>query len=70
MMNAYETLMAEAEVLGKQLDTDWAYEHSKRYDDLEERIIRSYWSGEITSDQAIRICSTAFYDYDSDIFED
>lgn len=70
MMKAYETLMAEAEVLGRHLDTDWAYEHAGLYDDLEERIIKAYYNSELTSEQANEICSTAFYDYDPDIFDD
>lgn len=70
MMNAYETLMAEAEVLGKQLNTDWAYENADRYYSLEEKIVKAYYNSELTSEQANEICSTAFYDYDSDVFED
>ncbi len=70
MANTFETLMAEAEALGRHLNTDWAYEHAGLYDGLEEKVTRAYRSGEITSEQAICICSTGFYDYDSDIFED
>ncbi len=69
MMFAYETLMAKAEILGKHLDTDWAYDHAHYYDSLERQTIQAYWDGEITSEEANEICMTGLYDYDSEEFE-
>lgn len=70
MKSVYETLMAEAEILGRHIDTDWAYEHKERYDQLEAEIIERFYADEITSEQALELCDTAFYDYEADLFED
>ena len=59
----FKKLMDKAQMLGQHIDTEWAEEHSKLYDEFDAEINKVYDDGKITEEQFDALAITAFYDY-------